>query len=170
MRTLSNAVLVLLLVLTVQPIRGEEPAEPQKRTDRQALAALQEIAARRPPYSPAVASQVRELVFQLWDKPGFRHQATTLLNLNQGYVDWLFSRSFTLPPEQRDLPNFAKVDRKLLRGGQPSAEGLRKLKAMGVTTVINLRLEDPSEEQAVKDAGLKYVRIPLPDTVPPTKE
>ncbi len=167
MRTIWNTALVLCLGLVLLPVSGEEPA---KRTDRQALIALQEIAARRPPYSPAVASQVQELVFQLWDKPGFRHQATTLLNLNQGYVDWLFSRSFTLPPEQRDLPNFARVDRKLFRGGQPSPEGFRKLKAMGVTTIVNLRLEDPSEEQTVKELGMRYHRIPLPDTVPPTRE
>lgn len=139
-------------------------------TDRQALTALQEIAARRPEYSPEVSSRVQKLVFQLWDKPGYRHQATTLLNLNGGYVDWLFSKSFVLPPEKRDLPNFARVDRKLVRGGQPSREGLQKLKAMGVTAIVNLRLEDNSEEEAVRELGLAYKRIPLPDTVPPTRE
>ncbi|RCK78111.1 MAG: Protein tyrosine/serine phosphatase [Candidatus Ozemobacter sibiricus] len=165
MRILVVLGVVLCLGVSLHPAWG---AETTSLTDRQALAALQELAARRPPYSPEVASQVRQLVMQLWDKPGYRHRATTLLNLNQGYLDWLFSRSFVLPPEKQVLPNFARVDRQLYRGGQPNAEGFRRLKEMGVKTIINLRLEDPSEEQTVRELGLNYYRIPLPDTMPPT--
>ncbi len=145
--------------------------ETENITDKEALVALQKIVARHAPPSPEIAMQVRKLVFQLWDKDRFRHQATTLLNLYEGYGDRLFGQSFVLLSTATvDLPNFEKVDGKLFRGGQPSPEGFRKLKGMGVTSIVNLRLEDPSEEAIVKELGMDYRRIPLPDTVPPTKE
>ncbi len=62
----------------------------------------------------------------------------------------------------RDIPNFAVVNERLYRGGQPEPGDFAKLKELGVHTVINLR-EDPGqhseEETAVRAAGLNYVGL-----------
>ena len=41
------------------------------------------------------------------------------------------------------IPNFHKVSEGLYRGGRPRVEGLWKLKAMGVKTIVNLQGGDP---------------------------
>ena len=43
------------------------------------------------------------------------------------------------PVERPGLPNFHQVTNTLYRGAQPTEEGFRELKALGVKTVINLR-------------------------------
>ncbi|MFZ2955309.1 MAG: dual specificity protein phosphatase family protein [Candidatus Ozemobacteraceae bacterium] len=139
-------------------------------SDKQALIELQKIVAVHAPYSPEVAKQIHDLIFQLWEKPGFRHQTATLVNMNHGYVDEMFNRSFleSLPPAEKDLPNFARVDAMIFRGGQPTEAGFRRLKKLGVETVINLRAENSSEEPIVKELGMQYHWLPIPDTNPPT--
>jgi len=62
------------------------------------------------------------------------------------------------------FPNYSLVRPGLAAAGQPSAEGLAQLKAMGFKTVINLRTEKegPKDEEAiVKAAGLSYVSVPV---------
>lgn len=62
------------------------------------------------------------------------------------------------------LPNFARVNDRLYRGGQPAAGGVRSLAAMGVTTIINLRDDDENsstEADDAKAAGLHYFNIPF---------
>ena len=62
------------------------------------------------------------------------------------------------------IPNYGYVDSNLIRGGQPSAKGLKALKDAGVKTIVNLRdgKDDIREEQALaKSLGLKFVSIPL---------
>lgn len=158
---------VLILTIFIQGSAVQCKEHQQRLSDSEALANLQKIVAQRGPYTPELSAKVRVIVFQLGKKNRYRHQVTTLLNLHQGYADLLFSKSF--PPFAESIPNFARVDRKLYRGGQPNTDGFRQLKEMGVKTIINLRLEDSSEEAIVKDLGLNYVHIPIPDTTPPTK-
>jgi protein tyrosine phosphatase (PTP) superfamily phosphohydrolase (DUF442 family) len=60
-----------------------------------------------------------------------------------------------------DLPglsNFARVSDALYRGAQPTAEGFRTLKKMGVKTVINLR-SSHSDRPLLAGTGLQYVHI-----------
>ncbi len=60
-----------------------------------------------------------------------------------------------------DLPglsNFAKVSDVLYRGAQPTAEGFRTLKGMGIKTVINLRLTH-SDRALLAGTGLQYAHI-----------
>ena len=135
-------------------------------SNQQAMLALQKIVAKRAPYSPELASEVRNIVFQLGKNIRYKHQVTTLLNMYQGYGDLLFSKSF--PPFKEDVPNFSQVCLSIFRGGQPNQAGFLRLKNMGVTTVINLRLEDSSEEAVLKELGMKSFHIPMPDTTPPT--
>jgi len=63
-----------------------------------------------------------------------------------------------------NLPRYQVVDTALVRGAQPSEQGLKLLKDGGVKTVINLRNNHTTvkdEEIVAKQLGLNYVSIPL---------
>ncbi|HEY3129065.1 MAG TPA: tyrosine-protein phosphatase [Acidobacteriota bacterium] len=63
------------------------------------------------------------------------------------------------------VKNFGKVNENLYRGGQPSRDGFRELKNLGVRTVVDLRTGDRSEEaQEVGSLGMNYVNIPMDDS------
>lgn len=74
------------------------------------------------------------------------------------------------PPQQREmgsrkhyvgLPNFAEVSPNLFRGGQPGVDGLKALKKMGVSIVIDMRGTKSSHEQLViRKLGMEYIAIP----------
>lgn len=58
----------------------------------------------------------------------------------------------------------------IYRGGQPDAAGVRWLRSIGVRTVVNLRhYHGDREGERVRAAGMRYVRIPLESTDPPTE-
>lgn len=63
------------------------------------------------------------------------------------------------------LPNLIRVSDRLYRGGQPSRQGLRRLKEMGIKTVVNLRssggMKDREEEECHK-LGLHYEHLRMP--------
>jgi protein tyrosine/serine phosphatase len=70
------------------------------------------------------------------------------------------------------LENFARVNPTLYRGGQPTEEGLRQLRAMGVKTVIDFRSHHSTKKQ-VEAAGMTALEIPLKadlGSVPPGDE
>jgi hypothetical protein len=56
------------------------------------------------------------------------------------------------------LPNFQIVNNNVLRGGQPSDEGISRLAQRGVKTIIDLRLasehSSPHEKQLVESNGM----------------
>ncbi len=56
------------------------------------------------------------------------------------------------------VPNFHKISEDIYRSGQPTVEGFRKLKALGIKTIIDLRWFH-SERSETKDCGLKYEHI-----------
>lgn len=69
----------------------------------------------------------------------------------------------SLQPYFNDIPNLRYVSGRLLRGGQPSDQGLAFLKDVGVRTIINLRTEPvliAREKIAAERLGLKYVELP----------
>jgi protein tyrosine/serine phosphatase len=66
------------------------------------------------------------------------------------------SRSQAL--EAPGLSNFHKVSDSLYRSAQPTAEGFRSLKALGVTTVVNLR-SFSSDRKKIGTTGLAYEHI-----------
>lgn len=75
--------------------------------------------------------------------------------------------------DKKNLPNFAVVSPGILRGGAPTAEGFKQLKAQGVRTVIDLRIEkkgQAEEAATVKALGLKRVRIPMGAEAPTEKQ
>jgi tyrosine-protein phosphatase SIW14 len=75
--------------------------------------------------------------------------------------------------DKKNLPNFATVAPGIWRGAAPTAEGLKQLKAMGVRTVIDLRIEKKGqveEAATAKELGLKRVRIPMGAEAPTEKQ
>jgi uncharacterized protein (TIGR01244 family) len=62
---------------------------------------------------------------------------------------------------------FVRVGDDLFIGGQPTEEALRKLKAQGVTTIVNLRMPEEmtrvefDEAALARQLGIKYVHIPM---------
>jgi protein tyrosine/serine phosphatase len=75
-------------------------------------------------------------------------------------------------PDVAGLDNLARVNPALYRGAQPTEEGFRQLKAMGVKTVIDFRSYHSTRKQ-VEAAGLTAVEIPLKadlGSAPPDEE
>jgi protein tyrosine/serine phosphatase len=58
------------------------------------------------------------------------------------------------------VDNFARVNPALYRGAQPTEEGLKQLKAMGIRTIIDFRSYHSTRKQ-VEAAGMSAVEIPL---------
>jgi len=75
--------------------------------------------------------------------------------------------SFGAPAEKLKLagvPRAGKVSDVLLRGAQPTAQGLAELKKLGVTTIVDLRgNRGPvgSERREVESLGMRFIDIPV---------
>lgn len=63
------------------------------------------------------------------------------------------------PLQAKGLDNFFKISGGLYRGQQPTDEGLASLQAMGVKTVVNLRVWHHAEKKEAQRLGMKYVEI-----------
>jgi len=62
------------------------------------------------------------------------------------------------PVVRPGISNFYEVTTNLYRGAQPTAEGMKQLKALGIRTVVNLR-SFHSDKDEVAGTGLKSVRF-----------
>ena len=62
------------------------------------------------------------------------------------------------PLELTGVPNLHKVSDALYRSAQPTAEGMRNLKELGVKTIINLR-SFHSDRGEIGETGLGYEHI-----------
>lgn len=74
---------------------------------------------------------------------------------------------------KEDLPNFHQVHPFLYRGGEPTKEGLRKAKEMGITTIFDLRNPGEmafDEKAAAKELGMTYVSMPMNSKAPTAKQ
>lgn len=74
---------------------------------------------------------------------------------------------------KEDLPNFHQVHPFLYRGGEPSKEGLKKIKEMGVTTIFDLRNPGEKkfdEKESAKELGLRYISMPMNSKAPTAKQ
>lgn len=67
---------------------------------------------------------------------------------------------WAVPIEKPGLPNLHRVSDGLYRGAQPTAEGFRRLKAMGVKTVINLRYFN-NDRDRIAGTDLANEEIPM---------
>ena len=73
----------------------------------------------------------------------------------------------------RDVPNFAVVAPGIYRGAAPTAEGMKKLKALGVRTIIDLRIEKKGQDEEAAQAkalGMNRVRIRMGREAPTKKQ
>jgi tyrosine-protein phosphatase SIW14 len=73
---------------------------------------------------------------------------------------------------KEDLPNFHKVHSYLYRGGEPTAEGLKQLKNMGIKTIIDLRGSEAqvrAEADLAKSMGMESINLPM-SAKPPTQQ
>lgn len=72
------------------------------------------------------------------------------------------------------VPNGGKIDDSLFRGAQPRQDGIQQLKNLGVTTIVDLRAEDPAratwERRQAESVGIRFVSIPLSGWNPPSNE
>jgi protein tyrosine/serine phosphatase len=72
------------------------------------------------------------------------------------------------------VPNAGKISDQLYRGAQPRGAGLLELKKLGITTIVDLRGEDPArirwEQDKSKLLGVRFVSIPVSGWSPPTNE
>lgn len=83
-------------------------------------------------------------------------------------IGWIFKYLKTAG-YGKSLPNFHQVTPTLYRGGLPNPDGYRKLKAMGIESVINLIDGDQVREmEKAADAGLDWLHIPMSDKARPS--
>lgn len=72
------------------------------------------------------------------------------------------------------IPNGGKINDTLYRGAQPRSEGLQQLKNLGVTTIIDLRSENPekveAERKQAEALGMRFVSIPSSPWSPPSND
>jgi protein tyrosine phosphatase (PTP) superfamily phosphohydrolase (DUF442 family) len=67
------------------------------------------------------------------------------------------------------VPNFYKVSDNLYRSAQPTAQGMKNLKKMGIETIINLR-SFHSDREEIGNTGLGYEHIYMKAWHPERKE
>ena len=77
--------------------------------------------------------------------------------------------TWATPKALAGVPNYHKVDANLHRGAQPTAEGMRNLKAAGVQIVVNLR-SFSSDRKEIGTTGLAYEHIYMKAWHPERKE
>lgn len=72
------------------------------------------------------------------------------------------------------LPKFGRINDSLYRGAQPYAQGLEQLKKLGITTIIDLRGEDPHkvdwERKQAEALGMRFIHLPVSGWSTPSNE
>ena len=64
------------------------------------------------------------------------------------------------PIELKGAPNLHKVSDDLYRSAQPTADGMKALKKMGIRTIVSLRYFH-SDRDEIGNTELEYIRIPI---------
>lgn len=77
--------------------------------------------------------------------------------------------SWAQPIELEGVPNLYKINDDLYRSAQPTAEGMKNLKKMGIETVVNLR-SFHSDRDELGETGLGYEHIYMKAWHPERKE
>lgn len=66
------------------------------------------------------------------------------------------------------IENFGRVSDVYYRGAQPEDDDFTDLAALGVKTIIDLT-DEPGKGDEARQAGLRFVQIPMSSTTPPTQ-
>lgn len=72
-----------------------------------------------------------------------------------------------------ELPNFQIVSERFYRGAQPKSGGFRRLSALGIKTVVNLRGADRralNDRKQAEAAGLRFFNVLMASHARPTAE
>lgn len=96
-----------------------------------------------------------------------------LLSIGAEAADSPAAQSSKAVKVKEDLPNFHQVHPFLYRGGEPSREGLKKIKEMGITAIFDLRNPGEmsfNEKEAAKELGLRYISMPMNSRAPTEKQ
>ena len=83
-----------------------------------------------------------------------------------GVALMLFSPTVSAQNAETELPRFQQVNDRLYRGAQPRAGGLRRLRELGIDTIVNLRGAGDltrAEQAEARELGLNYFNVPLPN-------
>jgi tyrosine-protein phosphatase SIW14 len=72
------------------------------------------------------------------------------------------------------INNAGRLNGSLYRGAQPQSQSLAQLKNLGITTIVDLRKENPAtrerEKKEAESLGLRFVSIPVGGWSPPSNE
>src|SRR5882762_4090522 len=72
------------------------------------------------------------------------------------------------------VPHAGKINDFLFRGAQPRSAGFSQLKNLGITTIVDLRGEDPDkivwERKQAEALGIRFVNIPVSGWSPPSND
>jgi len=82
--------------------------------------------------------------------------------MTTGSSRWVLNATAS-QPRPRGIDNFGQVSPALFRGGQPTSDGYRELKQMGVEVVVSFRHEtgeNSLERRAVEALGMRFVSMP----------
>lgn len=74
----------------------------------------------------------------------------------------LFHGGRALAADTHGIPNFAQVEPGIWRGGQPTPEGWKYLKSIGVKRDLKLNTERESSDAAAKINGIEVICFPIP--------
>jgi len=72
------------------------------------------------------------------------------------------------PKPGKPLPNFTQVSQGLYRSGQPTPEGVAKLRALGVKTILKLNADEPAESDWAASDGLDFETVLMSNRESPT--
>lgn len=79
-------------------------------------------------------------------------------NILYAETDKKFSRpeKWAVPIEMKGVPNLDKVSDQLYRSAQPTAEGMKNLKQLGIKTIVNLR-SFHSDKDEIEKSGSDFI-------------
>lgn len=66
--------------------------------------------------------------------------------------------------EVEDLPNMFKMNDYVYRGGRPTLAGMKQLKKMGVTTILNIENDEGAivnDKKLAAAVGLRWITVPF---------
>jgi hypothetical protein len=91
-------------------------------------------------------------------------------------VAWLGIRQFLVKAvarirelRPREL-NLSWITDALAVGGAFRAQDISRLRAQGVSAVLDLRAEASDDPELLAEHGIEFLRLPTPDTYPPSPE
>jgi hypothetical protein len=73
----------------------------------------------------------------------------------------LSSTAWGQKPPPPEVPNLAQVEPGIWRGGQPTEQGWRDLRSLGITNVVKLNLESEGSDAAAERMGMKIFSAPI---------